>query len=310
MRKGRLQVVASVVILVATFALFARYLQTHPQYVSELKTTDPWWIVAIVTANFFLITVLAFISLVLIKMVGKTIGTTENWLLTIYSSIANFFGPLQSGPGVRAAYLKTKHQVSLRSYFLVMLLAYGVYAVMSAFMLLIGTRPWWQALLACLGAAAVSFVVIRFAGRRRKQDLMSLHIQPVYIALLIGLTALQLVFTSLRYYLAIRASGNDVTLGQLVSYTGAANFALFVSITPDGIGIREAFLLFSQNIHQVSTDTIVAANLIDRATYVLFLGILFLIALSLHAKERLKLPTTRANQSVDEPDAPMPPSKT
>lgn len=309
MSKSRLQLIASVVILVATFGLFAQYLHTHPQYISELKSTSPWWIAAIILANFGLITVLAFISLVLIKMVGKNIGTVENWLLTIYSSMANFFGPLQSGPGVRAAYLKTKHQVSLRNYFLVTLLAYATYAVLSAFMLLIGTRPWWQATLACLAAALVSYVVIRFASRRRARGLGDLHIHPVYIAALIGLTIVQLVFTSLRYYFAIRASGNDVSIGQLVSYTGAANFALFVSITPDGIGIREAFLLFAQDIHHVSTDTIVAANLVDRATYVLFLGMLFVIALSLHAKDRLRLPKAKSSQSVVEPGPQEPPSK-
>jgi uncharacterized membrane protein YbhN (UPF0104 family) len=96
------------------------------------------------------------------------------------------------------------------------------------------------------------------------------------------------MFIGLRYYLALLASGAHVSLGQAVSYTGAANFALFVSVTPDGIGIREAFLLFAQRIHHVSTDAIVTANIIDRATFVVFLGVLFLVALGLHAKDRFR----------------------
>ncbi|PID99499.1 hypothetical protein CSA80_01925 [Candidatus Saccharibacteria bacterium] len=287
MKKGSLKTIASITILAVTVVLFVRYLQTHPAYLAQLAATSPWWIVGILVADFAMIAALTMLSLVLIKMTGKNIGAIENWLLTIYSSIANFFGPLQSGPGVRAAYLKAKHRVSLRSYFLVTLFAYAAYAILSAFLLVVGTRPWWQAVLACIAAAAVSAFVIRLAARRRTQALRALSIKPIYVAALIGFTALQLTCIGIRYYLALRASGSDVSLGQLVSYTGAANFSLFVSITPDGIGIREAFLLFAQNIHHVSADDIVSANLIDRASYVVFLGMLFLIALGFHAKERI-----------------------
>jgi uncharacterized membrane protein YbhN (UPF0104 family) len=78
-----------------------------------------------------------------------------------------------------------------------------------------------------------------------------------------------------------------------MSYAGAANFSLYVSITPDGVGIREAFLVFSQHIHHVSTKDIVSANVIDRAVYVVFLGLLFVVVLGMHAKDKLKLKSLR-----------------
>ena len=112
------------------------------------------------------------------------------------------------------------------------------------------------------------------------------------------------MFIGIRYYFALRAAGTEVSLGQLVSYTGAANFALFVSITPDGIGIREAFLLFAQGIHHVSTQAIVTASLIDRATYVVFLGLLFIIALGIHARDRFRLIGTKdSGQPAADDDA-------
>lgn len=302
MKKGTVRAVLSVAIMVLTAALFVRYFQTHPAYINQLKHIGGWWIFGILLADLAGVTALAFLIQTQVRMTGKNLGVVENWLLTVYSSIANFFGPLQSGPGVRAAYLKTKHGVSLWSYFVVTLFSYAVYAIISAFILLVGARPWWQTTFATLAAIGLSAVIIWISTRRKKGSFASLDFSPRFVFAIIGFTALQITFIGIRYYLALRAAGTDVSLGQIVSYTGAANFALFVSITPDGIGIREAFLLFAQNIHHVPTDAIVTASLIDRAVYVVFLGILFIVALSLHAKARFA-PATKQQAASDTPKA-------
>ena len=286
MKKPPLKTMAFALILVTTLTLFVVYLRRHPSYLTQLTHIRPIWLVGIVAANFATIIFLTALSQVLIKIAGKQLAPTENFLLTIYSSIANFFGPLQSGPGVRAAYLKTKLKLPLRRYFILTLLAYAVFAVVSAFCLLVGTRPWWQTLLATGGAGLVSYIVIQLATTRSRGDLQTFLFTRKLLISLVALTIFQVLCIALRYYCTLRATGAEVSLGQALSYAGAANFALFVSITPDGIGIREGFLLFSQQVHQVSTQHIVQANIIDRASYVLFLGLLFIIALSLHAKKR------------------------
>lgn len=300
MNKTHLRIAASVAILAATAFAFTSYLHGHPEYITQLRHTQLGWLVLIVISSFLAIYALSLLYDVLVRMTGKRLKPTENLLLTIYSSIANFFGPLQSGPGVRAAYLKTKHKVSLKAYFLVTLLYYSTFAVINAFCLLVGTRPWWQAILASIAAAAVSYCVIKLATKRRKNEAKLLHITPRLVTALIVFTALQIFFIGLRYYFALQAAGAHVSLGQAISYTGAANFAVFVSITPDGVGIREAFLLFAQNIHHVSTHSIVAANVIDRATFILFLGLLFIVALSLHANDRFRVGKTSAVAQEDE----------
>jgi len=81
----------------------------------------------------------------------------------------------------------------------------------------------------------------------------------------------------------------ETSVAQALTYTGVANFALFVSLTPGAIGIREAFLVFSQNLHHLGNTIIVGANLIDRAVYLLFLGLLFVMTLALHAKDKLHI---------------------
>jgi uncharacterized membrane protein YbhN (UPF0104 family) len=237
-----------------------------------------------------MLAVLVLLGDATLRMCGKRLPRKELFLLTSYSSIANFFGPLQSGPGVRAVYLKTRHQVRLRDYTLVSLLALGLFAFFSALFLLVGTRPWWQTLLVLLLVAAFSWFVIRlFKKRDKKPEQSHLTFRSNILAALVILTFLQVVITVAWYFVELHAVDTHVSLREAMSYAGAANFSLFVSITPDAVGIREAFLVFSQHIHHVPTSDIVSANVIDRASYVIFLGLLFILVMSMHAKDKLQL---------------------
>jgi len=137
----------------------------------------------------------------------------------------------------------------------------------------------------------MSYLVISRVSKKHAQKSTSPHAlynKKLWLALA-ALTLLQLLFLTVRYYIELRSIGVDLSLGQALSYAGSASLALFVSITPDGIGIREAFIMAAQRIHGVATPDIVSANLIDRAFYVVYLGLIFLIALATHARDRLKI---------------------
>jgi uncharacterized membrane protein YbhN (UPF0104 family) len=279
-----------ILILVATLVVFVHFFSVHPDYIRQLGHTNPWWIVAVVLLNIPMVGLLILIYDACLRLCGKRLAWKENFLLTAYSSIANFFGPLQSGPGVRAVYLKTRHQVRLRDYTLATLLYYGLFAFFSALFLLIGTRPWWQTFLALTAVGGFSIFVIRLFLKRDKQPSASqFNLRGSLLARLMVITFLQVLLTAVTYFVELKAVNPHIGWGQAVSYSGAANFALFVSLTPDAIGFRETFLVFSKHLHHVSTANILSANIIDRGAYLIFLGLLFLVVLSLHAKDRLRL---------------------
>ncbi len=281
-------------VLLLTVVLFVAFFVQHPDYLRQLGNVSPWTIAWVLLLNVAMIGVLVLVTTVSLAMCGKKLGWKENFMLTSYSSIANFFGPLQSGPGVRAVYLKAKHQVRLRDYTLASLLALGLFACFSALFLLVGTRPWWQTVLVMIAVSGFSVFVIRlFKGRDKKPGESQFILRPNLLAALFVLTFVQVCITVAWYFVELRAVDTHVSFAQAVSYAGAANFALFVSITPDGVGIREAFLLFSQRIHHVPTHDIVSANVIDRGVYVLFLLLLFVVVLSLHAGDKLGLTKLR-----------------
>ncbi len=289
MRRPPLKSVLASTIVLVTFGLFGRFLATHPEYVDNLLATPLWVVASIVAVNLIGVGVLAVLYMYTLNLTGHTMERKENFLLTIYSTIANFFGPLQSGPGVRAAYLKTRHKVSLKSYTLATLIYYGFFAIISAAMLGVGTLPWWQTLLGMLAVGAGSYALITFLHKKYAKAAKSLTLSRHLLVGLFLLTLAQLLLIALRYFIELRSIDPSVSVGQALSYTGAANFSLFVSITPDGIGIKEAFLLAAQGIHGIESSTIVAASILDRATYIFTLFLLFLATLALHAKEKLHI---------------------
>lgn len=289
-----------VFIVLSTVGLFVYYFHSHPEYLRQLLTISPSVIIALLVVNFGLITAVAVINHVSAQICNVNLDKRESFLLTIYSSLANFFGPLQSGPGVRAGYLKARHHVRLRDYTLVTLVGYGFFAIASAFFLVVGVMPWWLSVLLISFVSGVSFVIIQFFQRKKPDEKTSPKLLFSVRSLgLLGLATLfQVSFTAVRYGIQLAAVGAHTSFGQVISYAGAANFSLFVSITPDGIGIREAFLLFTQRLHGVSTHDIVAASLIDRVSYVVFLAVLGVIALALHAHKRFAPSADDLNEKV------------
>lgn len=285
-----------VVILVLTLTVFIRFFAVHPEYLKQLANISPWWIVAVVALNIPMIGLLMLIYNTCLEFCNKHLDRQENFLLTSYSSILNFFGPLQSGPGLRAAYLKTRHQVRLRDYTLATLIYYGMFAFFSALFLLVGTLAWWQTTLALLAVIVFSGILVhRFVKRDKKKSDSQFHLHGRTVCKLLIVTFLQVLLTAVTYFVELKAINPHIGWGQAVSYAGAANFALFVSLTPDAIGFREAFLVFSQRIHHVSTADIFSANVIDRSSYAIFLGLLFLVVLATHAKDKLRLRSLTSN---------------
>lgn len=280
----RARSIAGVAILAISVCFFVAYAAHHPEIIRHVITLQPLEIIGILGLYFVFLGATTSILLVNVRMCRAIIGRKESLLLTIYSTIVNFFGPLQSGPGFRAIYLKKKYDIKLRTYGAATLYYYLFFALFSAIFLLQGFLAPIVAIVAiCLliGAAIAFIVWRRHTGKKLPSGSPRLFLQ-------LGLaTLLQVAVVAMIYFIELRSIDDSITLQQAVTYAGAANFALFVSLTPGSIGIRESFLLFSQQLHGIDSQTVIAASVIDRAFYFVFLGILFVLATSVHARDRL-----------------------
>lgn len=285
--KQRIRIVLACVILIATALAFIYYLQHHPEIVLKLTNTNPIIIIQLVVLYALFFVSLAVVLHFSTRIFNKDLSLKDNFLLSAYSSLANFFGPGQSGPGVRAIYLKKKLQLPIKDFIFATFIYYAFYATFSALMLMAGVRPWWQTLAVVVAAAGASYWVIRRHSKKNNptslRQFSFINIGAIAIA-----TAAQLIIQTLIYWVEVSSLNSHIAFTQVVSYTGAANFSLFVALTPGAIGIRESFLLFTQQIHHIGSDVIVAASLIDRAAYIILLILLFVFVAALLGRGSFK----------------------
>jgi uncharacterized membrane protein YbhN (UPF0104 family) len=282
--KKNIKRLLAILVLVLTLGIFVYYFLHHPELWQRLGEVPPLTITLLFVLYLCFTVSIALILLATVSLCNVRISLKDGTLLTMWSSIINFFGPLQSGPAFRAVYLKKVHNVSLKTYGLATLWYYAFFAMFSGLFLISGLVPWYV-LLILIGLAGAAGVVLLRSNLKLAQRLRTLPLKDTYKLALA--TLLQVVLTATIYCIELRAVDASISIHQAIVYTGAANFALFVSITPGAIGFREAFLVFSQSLHHISPATIVATNVIDRATYVILLGVLFVVAISIHAQTRL-----------------------
>lgn len=281
-------IIAGSIVLI-TFGVFIDYLATHPVIRDEIRAISPWLLAGLLGLYTVFLGALALVNNATIKLCKVTLPRKENLLLTMYSSVINFFGPLQSGPAFRAVYLKQKHDIKITNYTSASFLYYFLYALFSGIFLLSGLLGWWLVLLG--GIAFLCGIIIT-----KTQSALVERLRPLALSnwrFLALATFLQVCVLAVIYYVELLAVMPTVSVSQAIIYTGAANFALFVSITPGAIGFRESFLLFTEKLHHIDAGTIVAANTIDRAVYIIFLGIVALFIFGTHAHSRFVVNNTK-----------------
>lgn len=265
------------VLIVLVALLFWWYVDNHPGMLEPLGQV-PLVVLPIILLLYAAVLITnSVVTARTIAMNKKTYPFSGSLQLTTYSTLVNFFGPLQSGPGFRAVYLKKKLGLSIKGYTAATTLYYGAFTVINI-VLLLGVKYPLLALALIFPLAIAGYLVFR------RQNISVLIINGLIIGLV---TALQVAVMVAIYYIELHAVGHNASLGNTLAYTASANLALFVSLTPGAIGIRESFLYLAQSLHQVPSETIIAASLLDRAVYIIFLALVFTASSGLHIKQKL-----------------------
>lgn len=303
---GVIKRILAATIVVATLALFIYYLQNNPHLITVLAGLDLPTLLLLAIGYSLVVVVNAGILHYSLLFIKKKIPPVENLLVTGYSSIVNFFGPLQSGPGFRAVYLKKKYGVRIRNFFGVSLIFYGFFGLINALIIIIALAYKFNfSFVGFLLISLLAVIVLVAIVKAPSLDWLRTRVTNFSLVLkikdrnfwMIGLGALlvALVTTGI-YYMELLHVDAAVSPLQVVVYSAAANMALFVSLTPGAIGIRESFLLLAQQIHNISTDAIVGASIIDRAFYVAFLLLLFAVLVVVSNRKHLPLPRLKSRE--------------
>lgn len=283
LKKTRVRAILGLTIVTLTTGLFVIFFINNPNVWDELGQVSLAIILVLLLLYLLFTFTISLIVSATVKICRAVISKKESFLLTAYSAVINFFGPLQSGPAFRAIYLKQKHDVSIKKYTVASLGYYVIYGLISILLLFSGYLGVFFIPCLVLSLLVAGLVFYKYEGLGDK----GLN-NAAWLRLLLA-TVLQITLLVVIFGIELKTIQHDISWNQILIYTGAANLALFVSITPGAIGFREAFLIFSQRLHGIDTSTIVAANTIDRGIYVLMLVILSLMILVTHSKDHFKL---------------------
>jgi uncharacterized membrane protein YbhN (UPF0104 family) len=278
--KKMLRTFLAATVILTTIAVFIWYLNGHPEIIRALKDIPRARLALLLALYGVFQLTLVWIQRATLELCDLKLGRKESALVVMYSSIINFFGPLQSGPAFRAAYLKSRYNLSLKKYGFATLLYYLFYGLFSILLLGAYLIGWW-AVPVCIVLVAVA----PLAGRIPRFSTLDINKARNLAAASLS----QVLIMTVIYFVEIRTFAPTVSYIQGLIYTGAANLALFVSLTPGAIGFRETFLVFSQSLHHVSNQVIAAASIVDRAVYIVLLLICAAIVFGLHAQDSLRV---------------------
>lgn len=286
--KKWLKITAIYLGLALILVLFALYVHGHPSVIDELKHLKLWLLLVLLFGYGLVLLALMGINNAILSFCAKPLKNKENMLLTIYSTLSNFFMPLQSGIGVRSAYVKSKHKVPVFAYIKSSLIYFTIYSLISCVMIFATGHYFWFILPGIAFVSLISYAVIKFANKRfsKKHKAVELDISRTKLSRLILFTLGYVLIQSAIYFIELYQVSGNLNPLRAISYTGAADFSIFVSLTPGAIGFREAFLALSKRMHGFSNSQILAANIIDRGVFLVFLGGLIIVMLSTHALTR------------------------
>ena len=284
MRSKYFRLAIMVSVLAITIAAFSYYFATHPALRIQLRHTSPKVLVVLLLLYVLQIAAIGLTVLCTMSLCKVKLAVRESLLLTMYTVVINFFGPLQSGPAFRALYMKQKHGLKIKHYTMATLVYLFLYALISGLFLLSGVLKWWLLVIVLL-------VVGIWLWLQKSPGPFAVRFRQLHLQSLAGLaiaTFLQLALITAIYFVELRSVSPGVHLSQVIVYAGAANFALFVAFTPGAIGFRETFLLFSRRLHHIGSGAIIAANFIDRSVYIVLLLVLAVLIFGTHVREQFK----------------------
>jgi len=286
--KKKIRVGLAIIIILATIYGFADYILEHHQIIVRFLKINPAEIILIIFLYVLIFGVLCLLLKYLVKFFNINIPTKDNLLLNSYSLLANFSFFGQAGPGLRALYFKKKYQLAIKKFIFITLVYYAFYALIATGLILFGSQlKIIDSFLILIFIILIGFFILRwFLDRQNltpERKLLSIsHLFYIFL-----ITLAQLMIHTIIYGVELESIGH-YSWHQIIAYSGFADLSLFANITPGGIGIREALLIFSEKIHHIPIPSIVLASLIDRCSYFIYLLILLLIVLSFHGFKKIK----------------------
>ena len=284
--RSKLRTAVSVLVMAGLTAWAVYYIWTHK---GEFKAAWSWKPEILVLLSLLILiqyALVGFFNQVVLKAFGLVLTFKEWYGLGIITTLGNYLIPPRGGAGFRAAYLKKRHGFPLTHFlstfvvFNVLNLTGAALAGLAGLALVpeIGADTGLVLTIFLAGAAGVGLLIMLMPIKAAWFDRPGMQVlarmiegwtaiksRPrllFYMSLLVLLNGLVQGFI---VFLGYRASNVHLAPAPAVLITSLLLLSSFIAITPGGLGIQEAVLIFSTRIIGIAPAQSLAVAVIIRA---------------------------------------------
>ena len=287
--------IISFAVILLTVALAIYYIQKNYHEFSSISLENPYFmipIILILVINYFLT---GLQNNELLKPFGVLMSRIESFQLSIVTGFYNLITPFRGGMAARAVYLKKKYGfayvnflATLSAFYVIVFLIGSFAGIAATLWIYFKTSNFSWILFVIFAGVFLSMSVIvvfspqisetknlwinRFIKvingwhliRKKRRVILSTSV----------VTIVQLAISSLMLVLQFHVFGISITFSQALFLSAIGSLAILISITPAGLGISEAVIVFSATTIGITPAQSLSAALLGRAVSLVALFIL------------------------------------
>ena len=262
----KLKNLISIGILLIIVALFIYYIIQHISDFQQLSLVNPFYLVILLALFIFTYYLISIITKNLLYPLGVKLKGFEAFALSIVTGFYHLITPFRGGTITRAVYLKKKHEFSYTNFLASLAGKYLIIFLTASFIGLIttlfinyiyGSFSWiiffvflaifLPLLLIVVLSPKLSLTKNNFINRFIKVvngwHLIKNNKRVIIIITLVSI--LQLIIGAFMFYFQFRVFGIEVEFIKCLFLASIGSLSILIAITPAGLGINEAVIVFS-----------------------------------------------------------------
>ncbi len=285
----------SIALLIAIILFAAFYLVNNLHDFNDLRIEQPILLFPLILITIISYYVIGIVTDSLLRPFGVKLKQSEAFALAIVTGFYNLITPFRGGMGVRAVYLKKKHDfayvnflATLSAVYVLIFFVGSALGLLSTYILYKQTQVFSPILALVfaaifLGMAGIMIFSPQFKEPENKWIRRFIKVingwnlikkNKRVIAVTVIITLIQLILGAFMLWLQFRVFGVEVGIWSCLFLSAVGNISLLIAVTPGNLGVQEAITVFSAATIGITPAESLSAALLGRAVSLVVLFIL------------------------------------
>lgn len=305
--KKAIKTFLTILSILIIIALLFYLLKNNQEDIERIKNIQPYFIVLIIILTLAEFYINGLILKVLLEPFNIKIKIKE-WLgLSLITTFGNYLTFLRGGTTTKAIYLKKYYNLSFPHFissagasYIITILLYGIIGIIFSLSMIFYRELFNPILflifLAVFIASLIAiFIPLKFFPLSENKIIKSIHNildgwhklrKNTHFILHFSFLSLILFFVSVsKLYLIYKSLSYPITFINAAFIALISNLSILISITPAGLGVREAFIAATSSLLNLGLSSGLYVSALERAITIILISILGPISIYLLIKK-------------------------